>query len=108
MNLRTLVEETSPPRVEPAQRSRVRDEDRDLIIFTSQVGWIEAADCYSSMHVGKRTYLLRESIADLSKRLDPGVFIRVHRSALVTCTSFRCCIAKVWKKRRRYLETANA
>lgn len=31
----------------------------------------------------KAYLLLRESIADLSKRLDPGVFIRVHRSALV-------------------------
>jgi two-component system, LytTR family, response regulator len=68
---------------EPAQRLRVRDGDKELIIATFQVEWIEAADYYSSLHVGKRTYLLRESFADLSKRLDPGVFIRVHRSALV-------------------------
>jgi len=68
---------------EPAQRLRVRDGDKDLIIPTYQVEWIGAADYYSSLHVGKRTYLLRESIADLSQRLDPAVFIRVHRSALV-------------------------
>ncbi len=67
----------------PAQRLRVRDGDKDLILPTGQVEWVEAADYYSSLHVGKRTYLLRESIADLSKRLDPHVFIRVHRSALV-------------------------
>jgi two-component system LytT family response regulator len=71
------------PAFQPAQRLRVRDGDKDLIIPTYQVEWIEAADYYSSLHVGKRTYLLRESIADLSKRLDPGVFVRVHRSALV-------------------------
>ena len=68
---------------EPAQRLRVRDGDKDLIIPTSQVEWVEAADYYCGLHVGKRTYLLRESIADLSKRLDPKMFVRVHRSALV-------------------------
>lgn len=74
---------------EPAQRLRVRDGDKDLIVPASEVEWIEAADYYSSLHVGKRTYLLRESIADLSKRLDPGVFIRVHRSALVNLNFVR-------------------
>jgi two-component system LytT family response regulator len=64
-------------------RFRVREQDRDLIIPAEQVEWIEAADYYSSLHVGKHTYLLRESIADLSTRLDPQVFVRVHRSALV-------------------------
>ena len=68
---------------EPAQRLRVRDRDKDLIIPTLQVEWVEAADYYCSLYVGKRTYLLRESIADLSRRLDPKVFVRVHRSALV-------------------------
>ncbi len=68
---------------EPAQRLRIRDGDKDLIIPSSQVEWVEAADYYCSLHLGKRIYLLRESIADLSKRLDPKMFVRVHRSALV-------------------------
>ena len=67
---------------EPAQRLRVRDGDKNLFIPLSQVEWIEAADYYCSLHVGKRTYLLRESIAALSKRLDPGVF--VSRSSIRT------------------------
>ena len=71
------------PAVEPAQRLRVRDGDKDLIIPTGEVDCVKAADYYSSLHVGKRTYLLRESITDLSLRLDPRVFIRVHRSVLV-------------------------
>ena len=77
------LDHRTQPAFEPAQRLRVRDGDKDLIIAAHEVEWVEAADYYSSLHVGKRTYLLRESIADLSKRLDPGVFIRVHRSALV-------------------------
>ena len=65
------------------QRFRVREGDRDLIIPAAQVEWIEAADYYSSLHVKNRTYLVRESIADLTSRLDPHLFVRVHRSALV-------------------------
>ena len=50
--------------LDPAQRLRVRDGDKDLIVPVSEVEWIEAADYYSSLHVGKRTYLLRESVAE--------------------------------------------
>ena len=80
--LASLEKQPSTP-FEPAQRLRVREGEKDLIIPISEVEWVEAADYYCSLHVGRRTYLLRESIADLSKRLDPKMFVRVHRSALV-------------------------
>lgn len=80
-----MLESLSKPQAvaEAPQRFRVRDGERDLIIPAGKVEWIEAADYYCSLHVGRHTYLLRESIADLSKRLNPTVFIRVHRSAIV-------------------------
>ncbi len=75
---------TPPPAKEAhLQRFRVREGDKDLIIPAAQVEWIEAADYYASLHLRKRTYLVRESIADLTTRLDPRIFVRVHRSALV-------------------------
>lgn len=49
----------------------------------SEIDWIEAADYYASVHAGGKTYLLRRSMADLEKDLDPNVFCRIHRSAIV-------------------------
>ncbi|HXV74150.1 MAG TPA: LytTR family DNA-binding domain-containing protein, partial [Sphingomonadales bacterium] len=35
------------------------------------------------IHVGEKTHILRATMKDLEKRLDPEKFQRVHRSAIV-------------------------
>ena len=53
----------------------------------SQRRWIEAADYYSRLHEGSRSYMLRESITDLSGTLDPRATLSVfagRRSSLLT------------------------
>ena len=35
------------------------------------------------LHVGPRSYLLHETIAALERRLDPALFLRVHRSTIL-------------------------
>jgi two-component system, LytTR family, response regulator len=52
-------------------------------VRVSDIDWIEAADYYASLHVGPKTYLLRRSMAELEQELDPNLFCRIHRSAIV-------------------------
>jgi two-component system LytT family response regulator len=64
-------------------RILVRDGVKELLVPTQSIEWIEAADYYSSLHVNGRTLMLRESITELAAKLDPAIFLRVHRSAIV-------------------------
>ncbi len=52
-------------------------------IALSEIDWIEAADYYAAIHIGPRTHLLRRSLSDLEQDLDPALFCRIHRSAIV-------------------------
>jgi len=52
-------------------------------IKVSEIDWIEAADYYSSLHLGTKAHLLRRSMADLERELDQTVFCRIHRSTIV-------------------------
>jgi len=61
----------------------VRDGTKEVLVPVETIEWIEACDYYSGLHVGNRTLLLRESITALSRRLNPTVFLRIHRSTLV-------------------------
>jgi len=54
-----------------------------LVLNLREIDWIEAADYYVQLHVGKKSYLLREPMRDLEARLDPKRFMRIHRSAIV-------------------------
>jgi two-component system LytT family response regulator len=65
------------------RRFLVRARDRILFIKSDDIDWIEAADYYVSLHVGRNTHLLRETMASMEKQLDPDRFVRVHRGAIV-------------------------
>ena len=54
-----------------------------VLIEPAEIDWIGASDYYAAVHVGRRSYLLRESMASLAARLSPHRFLRVHRSVIV-------------------------
>ena len=54
-----------------------------VYLAASEVEWIEADGDYATLHAGDKTHLLRESLQRLCERLDPALFMRVHRSAIV-------------------------
>lgn len=57
--------------------------NRVIIIRLADIDWIQASDNYVSIHVGKKTWLLRETISALEQRLAPKGFARIHRSTIV-------------------------
>jgi len=64
-------------------RFLVKDGEKEILLSADKIDWIEAADYYCCLHVGGRRYMLRESIADLSNKLNPRQFVRIHRSSIV-------------------------
>ena len=72
-----------------AKRFLVRVREKVVVVRTEDIDWIEAADYYASIHAGGHTYLLRETMAELERRLDPERFFRVHRSAIVNLDRVR-------------------
>lgn len=49
----------------------------------AEINWIEAAGAYVTLHVGDKEFLHRRSLASLVLKLDPHLFVRVHRSIVV-------------------------
>jgi two-component system LytT family response regulator len=61
----------------------VKDGSRTHVIPEDDIAWIEAEDYYVGIHVQGRRVLAREPLRTLAGRLDPAVFARIHRSAIV-------------------------
>lgn len=81
--LLNVLQETAPRTTRYLSRIVVRSDGRTLLLRANDVDWIEAADYYAKIHCAGKSHLLRETMADLEARLDPDVFFRVHRSAIV-------------------------
>lgn len=71
------------------QRFFVRERERTIIVDAHTVDCLEAADDYVELHVGKTVHLVRARLSELEARLDPDVFVRIHRSTIVNLTRVR-------------------
>jgi two-component system LytT family response regulator len=56
---------------------------RILFLPVSDIQWIGAEENYVRICTGTETHLLRETMTRVEERLDPNMFLRVHRSAIV-------------------------
>ncbi len=64
-------------------RVSFKDGDTSYVVPVDDILWMEAQDYYVRLHLAKRRHLIRATLADLERRLDPNRFIRVHRGAVV-------------------------
>jgi len=62
----------------------VRERDGSIVVPVADIDWIEADTYYVRLHTANgKPRLMRERMAVLEARLDPTVFFRTHRSAIV-------------------------
>ncbi|HEX6536074.1 MAG TPA: LytTR family transcriptional regulator DNA-binding domain-containing protein [Gemmatimonadaceae bacterium] len=70
-------------------RFAVREAGRVRFVAVGDVDWIEADGNYLVLHAGERTHRMRGTLARVAEQLDPTVFARVHRSAVVNVDRIR-------------------
>lgn len=88
-SLLTALSDGSRAKKEYPRRLIVPNGQKDSFVNVDEIEWIEAADYYACLHVGSKTYMLRETIKQLAETLDPRKFVRVHRSAIVNIAQVR-------------------
>jgi two-component system, LytTR family, response regulator len=65
------------------ERFAVRNGARITFVPAEQVDWVSAEGNYVGLHVGKATHLVRGTLGEFEKKLDPAEFLRIHRSTIV-------------------------
>jgi two-component system LytT family response regulator len=75
--------------VDYVKRISVQLGERTIVIPVADIDWIRADDNYVRIHAGGSTYLHRETLSHLHASLDPGHFLRIHRSTVVNINRIR-------------------
>jgi two-component system LytT family response regulator len=84
------LQATNPPsRASAVDRLPIKANGKIIVLRSADIDWIEADRDYVSVHVGDKTWLMRETIAALELRLALSGFVRIHRSALVNVERVR-------------------
>ena len=98
--LKNVLSEVAPDAVEnmPEQDDstnryekliNVKDRGQIFRVDVDSIEHIEAAGDYMCIYTGDNSLILRETMKDLERRLDPRVFQRVHRSTIVNLDKVR-------------------
>lgn len=86
--LHNLLETIRPAR-KYLERFVVKSAGRIFFLQASEIDWIEASDNYVSLHAGRETHLIRETLTALESKLNPEDFIRIRHSAIVNIRRIR-------------------
>ncbi len=85
--------DTMPDEAEPASRFEklinIKDKGQIFRVDVDSIERIEAAGDYMVIYTADNSLILRETMKDLDRRLDPRVFQRVHRSWIVNLNQVR-------------------
>lgn len=73
----------------PLRRIAVRDGEESAVLQIGSVDWLEAVENYVRVHCAAKAYLVRATLRSLEDRLDPEVFVRIHRGTIVNADRIR-------------------
>jgi two-component system, LytTR family, response regulator len=71
------------------ERMLVEQGNKLVNITVSDVLWIEADGDYTKIHTAKQSFLSNKSMNELEQKLNPQMFQRVHRSAIVSLSAIK-------------------
>jgi two-component system LytT family response regulator len=80
-HLAALLAETRPAAMANA-RMTVKADGRILLFNYGDIDWVEAADNYVKLHVGRQTHLMRSTLGAIEGQLPKKLFLRISRSAI--------------------------
>jgi two-component system LytT family response regulator len=61
----------------------IKDGSEVTRVAVNEIQWIDAAGDYMCVHATDKTHIMRRTMKELENDLDPNMFVRAHRSAIV-------------------------
>lgn len=74
---------STPPKPRYLDRIAVQMHGKVRVVRVSEIAYVTASGPYVDLHVGNQRFAIRESMQNLAEKLDPAVFVRIHRSTIV-------------------------
>jgi two-component system LytT family response regulator len=71
------------------ERIIIKSGGRMFFLKMAEIDWIKADGNYVRLYAGTSSYLMRDTLRNLEVQIDPGQFLRIHRSTIVNIESVR-------------------
>lgn len=79
----------------PANQIWITDGPEKTPLNVSDIYFIAANTPYISIHLHQKKHLYTETLRDIAARLDPGTFVRIHKSTIVNIQKIQSCKSRL-------------
>ena len=83
LTLDKALTEASKDKPRFPRRLAIQDGRQTNCVDVESIDWVDAAGDYMCVHADGETFVLRGTMKRLEELLDPSMFVRIHRSAIV-------------------------
>lgn len=66
----------------PARLS-IKDKNETTLVDIKDIAWVDAAGDYMCLHTAQQTHIMRCTMKELERYLNPALFQRIHRSTII-------------------------
>lgn len=81
--LQELAAGNEPTGIHYPEHIAIKESGEITRVAVAAIEWVDAAGDYMCIHAGDETHILRKTMKELEQELNPKLFQRVHRSAIV-------------------------
>jgi two-component system LytT family response regulator len=78
-----LLSKQNPQASTYPDKIAIKDRDQTQLINWQDIDWVDAAGDYMCIHANQEVHVMRSTMAQLEKKLNPEHFQRIHRSTIV-------------------------
>ena len=71
------------------EKLAIKEGDETVLVSCNEIVWVDAAGDYMCVHANNQVHILRSTMKDLEKKLNPKLFQRIHRSTIVNLTMIK-------------------
>lgn len=64
-------------------RILIKNSNKNIFVDVGEIEWIESSGNYVKLHLPETEHMIRGSLKNLEEKLNPLVFVRIHRSWMV-------------------------
>jgi two-component system LytT family response regulator len=72
-----------------SKRLLVQHNGREIFVPVEAIDWVDADGNYVHLHAASEAYIVRSTLDNLSRQLDPDQFVRINRSQLINLERVR-------------------
>ncbi|HEY0740274.1 MAG TPA: LytTR family DNA-binding domain-containing protein [Chryseosolibacter sp.] len=85
-NILSIYEKLAPQSEQYLSKVMIKEQKKIFFIDVNEIQCIDASGDYIVVQTATKGHLLLESLNEMEKKLDPQVFVRIHRSTIVNVT----------------------